>query len=106
MAFNLRLTFGPQWESIPIIRNFTTDLLSAGILDINDAKKVATACSELIENVVKYSAAGGTVIDVTKDLEKGEIRLTIKTAKNSNPFRMLIRSGPPVVIRYIRIQIK
>ena len=94
MAFNLKLSFGPQWESIPIIRNFTTDLLSAGILDINDAKKVATACSELIENVVKYSAAGGTMIDVTKDLKKGRILLTIMnlaTTENVTTFEQIYR---------------
>lgn len=83
MAFNLNLSFGPQWESVSIIRNFMTDLLSTGILDPNDAKKVSTAVSELIENVVKYSAAGGTIIDVNKDLGNGKIRLTIKNIATS-----------------------
>lgn len=82
MAFKLHMNFGPMWESVSIIRNFTTDMLSTGILDTNDAKKVATACSELIENVVKYSAAGGVAIDIKKDLGNGEIYLTIQNIAN------------------------
>ncbi len=78
MAFNLNLTFGPKWENVSNIRNFVTEILSTGIVDLDDAKKVATASSELVENVVKYSAAGGAVIDVKKDPEKGKISLTIK----------------------------
>lgn len=94
MAFNFRLSFGPQWESVSIIRNFATDLLSNGILDLNDAKKVATAVSELIENVVKYSAVGGTMIDVSKDLNKGKIRLTIMniaTDENVETFEKIFK---------------
>ena len=40
MAFNLNLTFGPQWENVSNIRNFVSEMLSTGIMDIDDAKKV------------------------------------------------------------------
>ncbi|MCD4676820.1 MAG: hypothetical protein K8S18_12620 [Desulfobacula sp.] len=82
MAFNLSLTFGPKWENVSNIRNFVTEMLSTGIVDINDAKKVATASSELVENVVKYSAAGGAMIDIKKDPGMGRIALTIKNIAN------------------------
>ena len=78
MAFNLNLKFGPKWENVSNIRNFITDMLSAGIMDTSDAKKVATASSELVENVVKYSAVGGAIIDLKKDPGTGKISLTIK----------------------------
>lgn len=84
MVFQLHMNFGPQWESVSIIRNFTTDMLSTGILDTNDAKKVSTACSELIENVVKYSAAGGAAIDMKKDLGNGVIFITIKNIADAH----------------------
>ncbi|MFH2091924.1 MAG: hypothetical protein ABIJ31_06140 [Pseudomonadota bacterium] len=101
MAFNLKLSFGPQWESVSIIRNFTAELLSLGIVNRDDAKKASTACSELIENVVKYSAAGGTMIDVTKDLGRGKIHLTIKniaSSKNVETFKTIfeeVTQGDP-----------
>jgi len=78
MAFNLNLTFGPKWENVSNIRNFVTEILSTGIVDLDDAKKVATASSELVENVVKYSVVGGAVIDIKKDPTAGKISLTIK----------------------------
>lgn len=83
MAFNLNLTFGPQWENVSNIRTFLTEMLSSGIVDINDAKKVATASSELVENVVKYSISGGAMIDIKKKPEKGKIFLTIKNIADS-----------------------
>lgn len=78
MAFNLNLTFGPKWENVSNIRNFVAEILSTGIVGLDDAKKVATASSELVENVVKYSAMGGAVIDIKKDPAAGKISLTIK----------------------------
>lgn len=78
MTFRLSLTFGPKWENVSNVRNFVTGALSTGIVDINDAKKVATASSELLENVVKYSAVGGAIIDIVKDSNMGIISLTIK----------------------------
>lgn len=85
MAFNLNLTFGPKWENVSNIRNFVTEILSAGIIDLDDAKKVATASSELVENVVKYSSSGGAVIDIKKDPKAGKISLTISNvASHSN----------------------
>ncbi len=78
MTFYLNLRFGPRWESVSNIRNFVTDMLSTGIVDLNDAKKVATATSELVENIVKYSAAGGANITVLKDPACGRITLSIQ----------------------------
>jgi hypothetical protein len=92
MAFNLNLTFGPKWENVSNIRNFVTEILSTGIVDLDDAKKVATASSELVENVVKYSVAGGAVIDIKKDPAAGKISLTIKniaTLKNIQTFESI-----------------
>jgi len=95
MAFNLNLTFGPKWENVSNIRNFVTEILSTGIVDIDDAKKVATASSELVENVVKYSAVGGAMIDIKKDPVAGKISLTIKniaTHKNIQTFEAIYKS--------------
>ena len=95
MAFNLNLTFGPKWENVSNIRNFVTEILSTGIVDLNDAKKVATASSELVENVVKYSAAGGAVIDIKKDPVAGKISLTIKniaSIKNIQTFESIYKT--------------
>lgn len=78
MVFNLNLSFGPKWENVSNIRNFVTEMLSTGIVDINDAKKVATATSELVENIVKYSALGGALITILKDPCSGKVTLTIK----------------------------
>ena len=95
MAFNLNLTFGPKWENVSNIRNFVTEILSTGIVDLDDAKKVATASSELVENVVKYSAAGGAMIDIKKDPVAGKISLTIKniaSIKNIQTFESIYNS--------------
>jgi len=59
-------------------------MLSTGIVDIIDAKKVATASSELVENVVKYSATGGAMIDIKKDPGTGKISLTIKNIASND----------------------
>lgn len=95
MAFNLNLTFGPKWENVSNIRNFVTEILSTGIVDLDDAKKVATASSELVENVVKYSAVGGAVIDIKKDPVVGKISLTIKniaSLKNIQTFESIYKT--------------
>ncbi|MFA5902975.1 MAG: hypothetical protein WC836_03505 [Desulfobacula sp.] len=95
MAFNLNLTFGPRWENVSNIRNFVTEILSTGIVDLDDAKKVATASSELVENVVKYSAVGGAVIDIKKDPAVGKISLTIRniaSLKNIQTFESIYKT--------------
>jgi hypothetical protein len=88
MVFNLNLSFGPKWENVSNIRNFVTEMLSTGILDINDAKKVATATSELVENIVKYSAAGGAHITIRKDPDRGKATLTFKNIAGLNHIAM------------------
>ncbi len=95
MAFNLNLTFGPKWENVSNIRNFVAEILSTGIVDLDDAKKVATASSELVENVVKYSVAGGAVIDIKKDPDAGKVSLTIKNIaalKNIQTFESIYKT--------------
>lgn len=78
MVFNLHLTFSPQWENVTNIRTFVTRMLSSGIVNPNDARKVATASTLLVENAIKYSVAGSAVIDIKKKTELEQIHLAIK----------------------------
>ncbi len=111
MAFNLNLTFGPKWENVSNIRNFVTEMLSTGIVDVIDAKKVATASSELVENVVKYSVIGGAMIDIQKNLSEGKIALTIKnisSEKNIKTFESIyarvIKGDPKEVYKQMMLR--
>ncbi len=45
---------------------------------------MATATSELVENIVKYSAVGGAQITILKDPGKGKVTLTIKNFASLN----------------------
>ncbi len=111
MAFNLNLTFGPKWENVSNIRNFVTEMLSTGIVDTIDAKKVATASSELVENVVKYSSVGGAMIDIQKNLSEGKIALTIKNISSveniktfESIYQKVIQGDPKEVYKQMMIR--
>ena len=82
MSLHLNLTFGPKWENVTNIRIFVTEILSSGIIDVEDAKKVATATSELVENLVKYSTISGADIRITRDKSIGKISLSISNITN------------------------
>ncbi|MCP3873543.1 MAG: hypothetical protein GY699_10370 [Desulfobacteraceae bacterium] len=85
MAFHIHLNFGPHWDNVSNIRTFVTQMLSTKVLEMSDAKRVAIASSELIENVAKYSEGGEAVVDIKKDVKNGKISIIVQNlANNSN----------------------
>lgn len=101
MKLNLNLLCSPQWKNVANIRNFVMEMLSSGIVTLDDAKKVATVISELIENIVKYSAISGTDISLGESNTSNTISLTlsnittIENIKAFESFFSLINTGAP-----------
>lgn len=101
MIFNLDLSFGPKWENISIIRVFINDMLSIGIIAKQDATNVSTAVSELMENIVKYTSAGGALISLKKNTNLGMISLCMSNVctkedaeKFENIYTDIIQGSP------------
>ncbi len=89
MMFNLELSFGPIWDNIGSVRRFIDEMLSIDIISKNESKSVAIVASELMENLVKYSALGGAKIIIQKDSKLGLITLRISnlaSMENINNF--------------------
>jgi len=55
MKFDFELTYQQKWENVSSIRHFVSEMLSGKLFGLEVEKKVSTATSELIENIVKYS---------------------------------------------------
>lgn len=77
MILNLNLSFGSDWKRISIIRSFITEMLSLEVRDLNDAKSISMATSELMENALKYSTIKGAVIAIKKDIDNGLVTLAM-----------------------------
>jgi anti-sigma regulatory factor (Ser/Thr protein kinase) len=78
VASSFELRFGPRIESVSVVRRFVSDFYKPVLLDEDLASRMALATHELLENAVKYAAAG-----------EAEIRIAIETQPD----------GPSVVIR-------
>jgi len=92
MIFNLNFSFGPRWECISTIRNFINDILSIGVTSKGKAEDITTANSELMENLIKYSAVGVALISIHKDSDMGKITLNISniaTQENIDMFKTI-----------------
>ena len=73
----LDLTFGPNWDYIPITRNYIENFLLINIDEKESINRIAMAASELLENAVKYSTKDGVRIIINKEDERKEIELFV-----------------------------
>jgi len=58
------LNFRPNFELISIVRRFVSDFYKKMLKDEDAVSRVALATHELLENAVKYSTDGGTVLSI------------------------------------------
>jgi len=75
MTFNFDLTYCQKWENVSYIRHFVADMLSEEFYGLSDSKRVSTATSELVENLVKHSSSKLANISISREGDASEILL-------------------------------
>lgn len=67
----IELKFGPRWKYISPARIFIQQFVALAISDQSKADGIAMACSELLENAVKYASGEETGIILATYPEEG-----------------------------------
>jgi hypothetical protein len=79
------LNFRPSFELISIVRRFVSDFYKNMLNDADAVSRVALATHELLENAVKYSIDGGTLLSITVDHSGPASFVTIRISNRASP---------------------
>lgn len=79
------LKFRPSFELISVVRRFVSDFYKNMLNDPDAVSRVALATHELLENAVKYSIDGGTVLSITVEHGESESVVTIRISNRASP---------------------
>ncbi len=80
MRFGFELTYQQEWENVSSVRHFISEMLSREFGGIVESKKISTATSELMENVVKYSTVSIANLSIKCDKDNSVIYLIATNA--------------------------
>ena len=79
------LNFRPSFELISIVRRFVSDFYKNMLNDADAVSRVALATHELLENAVKYSSDGGTLLSITVEHKEKTSLVTIRLSNRASP---------------------
>lgn len=83
-AHLLNLTFRPTVRLVSVVRRFVSDLYGEVLVDADATDFIAMATHELLENSVKYSTDGSSVLTITVSDDPNGRRVVVETANPSN----------------------
>ena len=82
-------------ENITMIRHFFISMLAQGITNEQQAHEIAMASTEILENVSKFSAVGGVILEMEKQLDLSKLVFTVKnvtTKENFDSFKAIFET--------------
>jgi hypothetical protein len=79
------LNFRPSFELISIVRRFVSDFYKNMLNDADAVSRVALATHELLENAVKYSIDGATLLSITVEHKESKSLVTIRLSNRASP---------------------
>jgi hypothetical protein len=79
------LNFRPSFELISIVRRFVSDFYKNMLNDADAVSRVALATHELLENAVKYSIDGGTLLSINLERSGPTSVVTIRLSNRASP---------------------
>jgi hypothetical protein len=79
------LNFRPSFELISIVRRFVSDFYKNMLNDADAVSRVALATHELLENAVKYSIDGATLLSIGVEHSGPKSIVTIRISNRASP---------------------
>ncbi len=73
----LDITFGPNWDYIPLTRNYIENFLLVRLDNKKNVSKISMSASELLENAVRYSSSDGIRLIMRKYDDKPFVELIV-----------------------------
>jgi len=111
MTFKLDLTYRQRWENVSYIRHFVADMLSEEFCGLSDSKRVSTATSELVENLVKHSSNKIANISIATNTDGSEILLNATNTVSKELleefkviFKEIYKSDPKTVYKEMMLR--
>ncbi len=95
MKMFLKMEMNLTAENITMIRHFFISMLAQGITDEQQAHEIAMASTEILENVSKFSAVGGVILEMEKQLHLSKLIFTVKnvtTRKHFDSFKAIFET--------------
>lgn len=95
------LTYGPKWSYVSTIRDFTKNFCLGSSLPQRISEKAMIACSELLENAVKYCTAGEIFYRLAILPQEKRLQISIRNQTNQEKADILqdeiekVHSLPP-----------
>jgi len=87
----VELRFGPRWTYISCVRKFLAGFFLIGLSDKEQAERISTAASELLENAVKYSSEENSYLRVAISRGRNEVHVLVENPADPEQINVLRR---------------
>lgn len=81
----LELTLPPDWDAVRAVWNACHGMLARSGLADDEAYALSMVAQELLENAVKYGAAGAEAIRLLVRVEDGAVRVEVRSQVEDGP---------------------